>query len=41
MMNKRLSAPLSLYYTHGSAGCACAGAQARKNHVFNNKTPII
>ena len=32
--NKRLSCPLSLYYTHGSAGSACAGAQAKENMMF-------
>ena len=29
------TAPLSLYYTHGSAGCACAGAQAKENMMFS------
>ena len=33
--NKRLYSPLSLYYTHGSAGCACAGAQAKGNMMFS------
>ena len=27
-------APLSLYYTHGSAGSACAGAQEKENMMF-------
>ena len=39
MKNKRLFRLPSLYYTHGSAGYACAGAQAEENHVFNNKSP--
>ena len=30
MKNKRLFRLPSLYYTHGSAGSACAGAQAKK-----------
>ena len=29
------TAPLSLYYTHGSAGSACAGAQAKGNMMFS------
>ena len=33
--NKRLSCLPSLYYTHGSAGCACAGAQAKGNMMFS------
>ena len=37
MKNKRLSCLPSLYYTHGSAGCACAGAQAKGNLVLNQK----
>ena len=41
MKNKRLSCLPSLYYTHGSAGCACAGAQAKENPVFNNEIPTI
>ena len=41
MKNKRLSCLPSLYYTHGSAGYACAGAQAKKNPVFNNEIPTI
>ena len=41
MKNKRLFSLPSLYYTHGSAGYACAGAQAKENHVFNNKSPTI
>ena len=41
MKNKRLSCLPSLYYTHESAGSACAGAQAKENHVFNNKSPTI
>ena len=35
MKNKRLFSLPSLYYTHGSAGCACAGAQAKKNMMFS------
>ena len=36
--NKRLFCLPSLYYTHGSAGCACAGAQAKENlHITINK----
>ena len=41
MKNKRLFCLPSLYYTHGSAGYACASAQAKENHVFNNKSPTI
>ena len=37
MKNKRLSCLPSLYYTHGSAGSACAGAQAKENLVLNQK----
>ena len=33
--NKRLYSPLSLYCTRGSAGCACAGAQAEENMMFS------
>ena len=33
--NKRLPCLPSLYYTHGSAGCACAGAQAKENMMFS------
>ena len=32
---RRISTSLSLYYTHGSAGCACAGAQAKENMMFS------
>ena len=39
MKNKRLFCLPSLYYTHGGAGYACAGAQAKKNPIFNNKSP--
>ena len=35
MRNKRLSCLPSLYYTHGSAGRACAGAQAKENMMFS------
>ena len=37
MKKKRLFSLPSLYYTHGSAGCACAGAQAKENLVLNQK----
>ena len=35
MKNKRLFCLSSLYYTHGGAGYACAGAQAKGNMMFS------
>ena len=35
MKKKRLFSLPSLYYTHGSAGCACAGAQEKENMMFS------
>ena len=35
MKKKRLFSLPSLYYTHGSAGSACAGAQAKGNMMFS------
>ena len=32
---KRLSCPLSLYYTHGSAGCACAQGCITDKFLFS------
>ena len=35
MKKKKLFSLPSLYYTHGSAGSACAGAQAKGNMMFS------
>lgn len=35
MKNKRLSAPLSLYYTHGGAGYACARGCITDKFLFS------
>ena len=37
--NKRLFRLPSLYYTHGSAGYACAGAQAKEKSRFQQRNP--
>ena len=37
---RRISTSLSLYYTHGSAGCACAGAQAKGNMMFSTNKAL-
>ena len=41
MKNKRLFCLPSLYYTHGSAGSACAGAQAKEKSRFQQQKPTI